>query len=384
MKGSIHSDQSCPICGQRFKSVEPRGLFCPEHPSQSPRRFVVRYGQITKRFDNYPAALQFLTGLRYQDGSGQFDARDYQTRGRPLAFDKLAEEWLTVKAKSVKPESLKPLRLAVGRAILAWAGANIKSIQYAHVEDLINSLDNLAPKSRKHTLDALKQLWQWVVDRYDIPPMKKWPRLGYVEMAFRQTVDIETQEAILNDIHAHEPFRVWLAVKWLATYIAVRPREMCSLSEAQVDRVGGRLIIPHPKEKRAKIIPLIQEDIDLIRGLPLTFDQSTTFFRHETGEKWKGKGFGHDCLYRAWKRACGRLGVEGVSLYPGTKHSTACGLREVATPEEIKAMTLHSTSAAFHRYFMTGGNDHRELSSRRQKLLTPDNGLITEIGGSLK
>lgn len=106
------------------------------------------------------------------------------------------------------------------------------------------------------------------------------------------------------------------------------------------------------------------------------------FFRHETGEKWRGKAFGHDCLYRAWKRACMRLGVKGVSLYPGTKHSTACGLREVATPEEIKAMTLHSTSAAFHRYFMTGGNDHRELSSRRQKLLTPDNGLITEIGGS--
>ncbi len=51
--------------------------------------------------------------------------------------------------------------------------------------------------------------------------------------------------------------------------------------------------------------------------------------------------------------ACGRLEIEGVSLYPGTKHSTACGLREVATPEEIKAMTLHGTGAAFHRYFMT-------------------------------
>ena len=68
MKGSIHSDQVCPICGSRFRSVEPRGLFCPIHPEQSPRKFVVRYGKITKRFDGYKDAHQFLTGLRFQEG----------------------------------------------------------------------------------------------------------------------------------------------------------------------------------------------------------------------------------------------------------------------------------------------------------------------------
>ena len=228
----------------------------------------------------------------------------------------------------------------------------------------------------------MKQFWQWAEDRYNIPPIKKWPKIGHVQMAFRQTVSIEIQDRVLHDIKEHEPFRIWLAVKWLATYIAIRPGEMRSLTEGQVDRVGGRLIIPHPKEKRAKIIPLIQEDIDLIKSVPLTFDQSEPFFRHESGDKMKGQPFGHDLLYRAWKRACTRLGITGVSIYPGTKHSTTCGLREVATPEEIKAMTLHSTSTAFHRYFMTGGNDHRELSGRRQKLLTPDNELITVSGGT--
>ena len=395
-RGSIHSDQVCPVCGSKFKHSKskglpaipaglafPDGLFCPNHLQIALTKFVVRLGNITKRFNSYEAAEDWLAGLNFERRSGQFDARDYQIKAKPLSFDRISDEWLNVKAQIVKPESLKPLRLAMQRAVAAWGESNIKTIQYAHIEDLINSLKHLSSKSRKHTLDALKQLWQWAEDRYGIPAMKKWPRLGYVEMAFRKTVDIATQEEILNDIKSHEPLRVWLAIKWLATYIAVRPGEMCSLADGQVDRIGGRLIIPHPKEKRAKIIPLIQEDIDIIRNIPQTFDQSEPFFRHESGKNLRGKTFGHDRLYRAWKRSCKRLGVEGVSIYPGTKHSTACGLREVATPEEIKAMTLHSTSTAFHRYFMTGGNDHRELSERRQKLLTPDNGLITTTGETI-
>jgi integrase len=319
-----------------------------------------------------------LIGLNYKKIEGEFDARDYHIKAKPLAFDKLAEEWLAVKAKTVKPDSLKPLRLGMGRAIQAWGATNIKTIQYAHIEDFINGLDKFSAKTRKHTLDALKQFWQWVVDRLEVPPMKKWPKLGYVEMAFRQTVDIPTQEAILADIRAHEPVRVWLAVKWLATYIAIRPSEMCGLAEGQVDRGRGVLIIPHPKEKRAKIVPLIPEDLELVKGLPLAFDSAMPFFRHEHGGTRSGKGFGHDLLYRAWKRACARLGIKGVSLYPGTRHSTAMGLRAIATPEEIKSMTLHSTSAAFHRYFQTGGEALRELQSHRKTLTVAGNELVTD------
>lgn len=380
MKGSIHSDQVCPVCGSRFKSQEPKGLFCPQHPEQRPTKFKVAFGKITRRFNNYPAALQFLTGLRFQEGSGVMDERDYQVKAKPLSFDRLADEWLDVKAKQIRPESLKPLRLAMQRASKVWGESNIKSIQYAHIEDLINGLEHLSAKSRKHTLDALKQLWQWVVDRHDMPPLKKWPKLGYVEMAFRDTVDLPTQESIIEDIRKNEPFRVWLCIKWLATYISIRPGEMRSLTEGQVDRGRGVLIIPHPKERRAKIIPLIPEDIELIRNLPLAFDQSIPFFRHETGEKMKGWPFGHDLLYRTWRRACNRLGVKGVSIYPGTKHSTAMGLRAALTPEQIKSITLHSTSAAFNRYFQTSGEALRDLQTVRGGLVAPDNGLTMENG----
>jgi hypothetical protein len=132
MKGSIHSDQVCQICGSKFKSSElKRGLFCPHHPKSKPNTFDVRYGRkIHRRFNNYEAALQFLTGLRYQDGSGNFDARDYQVKTKPLAFDTLAGQWLAAKKPQLKPGGWQSLKAIMGHAIAAWAGMNIKAVQY--------------------------------------------------------------------------------------------------------------------------------------------------------------------------------------------------------------------------------------------------------------
>jgi integrase len=345
---------------------------------------VVRYGKITKRFDNYPAALQFLTGLRFQEGSGQFDARDYQVKAKPLSFETLADEWLELKAKQIKPSSLRSLLAGMTKAKTAWGQQNIKGIKYPQIEDFINAYPG-APKSKSNALAALKQFFAWAHDRYDIPEIKKWPKLGYIEMAFRETVDLDSQQMVIDDIKEHEPFRVWLCIKWLATYIAVRPGEMQNLKESEVDRQRGIIIFPHPKEKRAKIIPLIPEDIEIVRSLPLTFDRNAFFFRHESGSggTHPGQHFGGTRLYHAWRDSCRRLGVEGVSVYPGTKHSTAMGLRAVATPEEIRAMTLHSTSEAFNRYFNTSGEPLRDLLGRRKTVISdniPDNGLITVNG----
>ena len=271
------------------------------------------------------------------------------------------------------------------RAIHAWGDTCIKDIQFAQIQDFLKDYDG-APKSKSNALAALKQFWQWVVDRYDIPPLKKWPKLGYIEMAFRETIDMSTQSVIIEDIRHHEPFKVWLCIKWLGTYIAIRPGEMRSLTEGQVDRQRGVLIIPHPKEKRAKLVPLTNEDMELVsqydQGYPRPFDQSTPFFRHEggIGGTKSGAAFGHSMLYRAWQRACNRLGVSGVPLYPGTKHSTAMGLRAIYTPEQIKAQTLHSTSEAFHRYFQTSGEDLRQLYEGQKKLTAPETPLKNASG----
>ena len=48
---------------------------------------------------------------------------------------------------------------------------------------------------------------------------------------------------------------------------------------------------------------------------------------------------------------CKRLGVEGVDLYGGTRHSSARALLKKYSPDEIKRYgTLHRTNRAFERY----------------------------------
>lgn len=84
-------------------------------------------------------------------------------------------------------------------------------------------------------------------------------------------------------------------------------------------------------------------------GLP-----SLHFFRHGTGKKGctPGARFGVNVFYKWWKRACDNLGIDDVDLYGGTRHSSAIGLREFATPEEIRRATMHSTNKAFERCYM--------------------------------
>ena len=128
MKGSIHSDQVCPVCGSKFKSSDSkRGLFCPNHPKIKPTSFRVYFDKIYRRFDNYESALNFLSGLRFEASSGKLDPRDFQTKTKPLAFSKLAAEWLDLKASQIKASSLTSFRSGIMRVIDAWGRPTLKT-----------------------------------------------------------------------------------------------------------------------------------------------------------------------------------------------------------------------------------------------------------------
>lgn len=215
--------------------------------------------------------------------------------------------------------------------------------------------------------------------RYDIEPLKSWPALPQPEMKFRKTVSIPDQEAILAEVKTmfgNTRPRSWLAIKWLLTYISVRPGEMISLREGQVDRGQGLLVFPHPKERQPKMVLLLDEDREILSNMPLCFDPDTPFFRHTSGQH-ADQPLGKQRLYRDWKAACARLGIEGVDLYGGTKHSTAMGLRfnGAATYEEIRKITGHTTNKAFDRYLRLEGETVKGLLSRRREVA--DNLLIT-------
>jgi integrase len=109
----------------------------------------------------------------------------------------------------------------------------------------------------------------------------------------------------------------------------------------------GVVNVRHNKEKKPKIVPLLDEDIKLVKSLPRGLPH-LYFFRHGKRKgltSSKAGRFGNDYLYKWWKIACRNLGIEGVDLYGGTRHSSARGLREFCSPEQIKKATMHSTNA---------------------------------------
>ena len=154
--------------------------------------------------------------------------------------------------------------------------------------------------------------------------------------------------------------------------------------ERDVDTENGYFLVRRPKEGGTKWVPMIEEDRALLRDMTRGFPASP-FFRSCAGEPGVApeEPFALCRLYNWWKKACKNLGVEGVDLYGGTRHSSASALRADFSPEQIKGATMHATNVAFERYFQTGPNDLKDLytAARVDPRLTP--GKRTPSGGKL-
>lgn len=349
MRGRIYSDQKCSLCSSTFiHDDHRRGLFCPRHPNQqATNRFRVKFGRGTsKRFNTYKEAERFLDGLRYEVDKGTFDPRDYQ-KGEPLGFRTLAEKWLQIKKQEVKPGSFCNLNNYMSKAMTVWEFTNIKSIGFGEIEDFLYSQD-VSDKTRANMKSCFHSFWDWLRKRKVIQrnQMPDFPEISF-ELGWRRTINKETQQALIDEIYriSHKiNLKIWLGIKWLSTYISIRPGELINIREKDIDRKSGLVFIPHPKEKRPKVVPFLDEDIQLIESFPQGLPD-LPFFRHPAGISGvtAGQQFGPKYLYKWWKKACVNLGVEGIDLYGGTRHSTALALREFASPEQIRRASMHST-----------------------------------------
>lgn len=361
MIGGIYSSQRCPVCGGRLVDTR-RGLACPDHPGERATQFIVRFKEVLRRFGDYDAADQFLSGLRHQVTSGTYDPRDWQ-KDQPLGFSNLVDQWL--KHREGKIRSWRKSRSHMIRAMAYFGNRNIKQIQYAQLEDFLDALPKgLSSKSRKNIFGTLHTFWAWVVNRESID-MPKFPEIRF-ELAWRATVDKETQSAIIDEVrrisYAVNP-KIWIGIKWLSTYISIRPIELINVREGDFDLGLGVVNVRYNKERRPKTVPMLDEDINLVRSFP-TGLPTLYFFRHGPRRGLpadKRHRFGKDYLYSWWKQACANLGITGVDLYGGTRHSSARALREYCSPEQIKRATMHSSNRAFERYFQLELDDVRTI-----------------------
>lgn len=365
MNGSIQSDQRCPICGERYRDNFRDGLQCPDHPEQRASRFRVYFKDVSKRFKGYNEAQRFLTGLRYETDRGTFDHREYKSDA-PLSFRNLAEQWLTIKQGEVQPKSFVCIRDHINKASSFWQDKSIKHFKKRDFQLFLNHINHLSSKTRHNHLSTIHQFFNWLWENEDIEKLPKFPEAKF-ELALRKTVLKETQKAIIDEVwkisHKINP-KIWLGVKFLATYFNVRPGELRNILEKDIDLQQRTILIPHPKERTPKFIFLIDEDVELLRSFPRGFP-NLFFFRHQSGKGGvrPGQRFGPKYLQKFWNRACKNLGIQGVTLYAGTRHSTVSDLRQHFSPEQIKLASGHHTSKAFMRYFQIDGDDLRKTYS---------------------
>jgi integrase len=397
MKGRIFSHQKCPICGGILYHDETRGgLFCKKHPEIAANtKFVVRFGRaITKRFSDYHEAERFLTGLRFENDKGTFDIRDYR-KDNPLGFENLANKWLAQKKNSrVKPKTIQSYANFMNKAIEVWGQRNIKTIGTGEVEDFLlgdhrdtRTQKRISDKTRHNMKSCLHQFFSWVCRREKLVDPPVFPEIDF-ELGWRNIVTIEIQQAIIEEVKRIsfdiEP-KVWLGIKLLATYIKIRPGEMRNVRERDINLESGFIHIPHPKEgsrKNGKFAYLDSEDIALIKSFPRSMDLDLYFFRHMVGKSGVGIGeqFGPKYFKKWWDKACKNLGIKGVDLYGGTKHSTATALGEFLTPEQIKrGGTGSATNKAFERYFQPRRTESVQVVSTIKELQKKQSGKVVKM-----
>ena len=382
MNGSIHSDQKCPLCGERFSDNFKDALTCSgfsqsRHPEQRASRFRVYFKSVSQRFKSYGEAARFLTGLRFKADEGSFQEKDYKT-DTPLSFRKLAEQFLKLKKHQVRPATFSKIKCHINRAIDYYEDKNVASFKKRDFEFFLNdTLDGYSSKSKHNYLSDIKQFFHWLKDNDDIEKFPKFPKVQF-SLARRNTIDKQTQERIIDEVYKlAEPvnIKIYIGVKFLSTYFNCRPGELLQIRERDIDLEQGRILITDTKERDPKYLYLINEDIELLKGFPQGIGdlyQELYFFRHLKGLKGipENKRFGKHFFYDYWKRACKNLKIENVDLYGGTRHSTVQGLREFLSPEQIKLASGHTTNKAFERYYALSADDLRKTYSMTRRKTT--------------
>jgi integrase len=355
MLGGIYSERKCPVCGKALK-YNGRTVACPDHPEcQSDRGLLVKLRGVRKRFDgDLAGAERFVTGLRFKIDEKTFDQRDYAV-GQPLGFDTLIGKFVDYKMGEIR--CVRSLRCYTRVAAEHFKNKSVKEIDFGELDDFARSL-KCGQKTKHNYLSAVHHFFVWCKRRKLIDRIPDFPTIKFT-LGYRNVIGKETQAQIIEEVGRIACYKAYLAVKFLATYINVRPNEMRRLKWKHIDLENGHLTFPDPKEKRYKISPLIPEDLELIKALPTPISQDMFFFTKDNGEP-----FGRTFVYRQWVTACRNLGIKDIDLYGGTRHSSARALTEHFSPERIKRAIGSTTNAAFERYYRIESDEVRAVFSQ--------------------
>lgn len=364
MKGGVYTKEKCPVCGGKFERYD-AGLICPTHQTKPDRYFVQLYDKtIQKRinlytdsqghpFLAYEQADRILTKIRAEKDSGTFDPTRYVSQKlKPLRFKNWSEMWLQKKEieaqKGLKaPSYIKAVRVYVHKLQSFFGDGDIRDIGSKAINDFYLSL-NAAPKYVKNIMDGFEKMLRDALDWGDIGVMPKFPKVDVPEFEIK-TIDLDSQDKIIYSItnKMDRTFILFLA------RLMLRPCEPRALYWDDIDfkrhnvhirrHFSLNVILPATKSKNIKVLPLDVELEQALQSLPRHLTSPFVFWKkngHPFSESWARK---------LWKRAAKETGVN-ISLYCGTKHSSATDLANREGVDFTQEFIGHTNRATTKRY----------------------------------
>lgn len=363
MLGGIYTIETCFICGKRLRyNPGKRGCVCEDHPQVRAKSLFVRFpGDIFHRHTDIDEAEQDLNNLRVtkRRKGERFNPEDYRT-SKPNAFAVLAPQYLAEKKALA---SYKKMARYINLASLHFGVKNIQDITSLEINQYVKSIPGIGENTRSKHRDQLHNFWAWCLEN-EIITMAEMPHIKKVafKMGWRKVTTWERQEEVIAKVkeisYAINP-KIWLGIDMLATYAELRPFDLLKIREGDYDRGFVTIFDPSKSERiedRGWLTIRLHDDHvqawEEIRAMFPTLNEEMPFFRHHKGMGGvrPGAAFGDKFLLKYWNKACKEIGLEGVGLYGGTRHTTVTETTKLLGPKASKKASGHRTNKAFDRY----------------------------------
>ena len=273
------------------------------------------------------------------------------------------ERWLDTKRREVEagdrsPTYVRELKRYArpGGEFAFLAGYSVNEIDYGILEDWSLWLADrgLSAKTRRNVMGGFRSFLGWLHKRGAVREIPEFP-LPRAQEHEPRILSIEDQDRILSAIPLAER-GIFLALALLG----IRPGEGRALDASDfrdgwlmIDKATkgpeAGAVIRGTKTGKGKRIPAGEA---LVGWIESQVDGSTRlqraplFVNPRTGRRWS-----HWALRDRWIRAAKSVGIQGVRLYEGTKHTMATdAVRRGVSERALQAFLGHSDARSTRRY----------------------------------
>ena len=323
-------------------------------------------------FTSQRHAERVLERIRSEVDTGTFDPRDYLPKKlEPLKFENYAKQWLVHYDRRLEKDEIAPtyhrmLRLYIIEYFTPFFGS--KDIRHITTGDIVRFQDNLPDrlsiKTHKNILGALGKLFSDAHEWGDIEKKPRFPKFEVPEPDWNW-INREIQDLVLSAIPSLDrPIFLFL------TREGTRPMEAAAVQFQDIDFESDRVLIRRAfsggrirstKTKKQRGIPLDPEVKQMIQSMPRPLRADQFVFMK------RGRPYSSNILYKTWRNACKKVGVENIHLYAGSRHSVASqAANRGVSIHKIAAVLGHSDLKTTQRY------THLDVNSLREVVISPE------------